>query len=75
MWKNGTIYSKSIIPIIKKQLKLNDLKISNLHKVIESNYSNSMQLAYVSIDDLIKDGKIQSNCFKNINCLEDLEGT
>ena len=78
-WENGfveplcAIYSKTIVPIIQKQLKLEDLKINNLYKIIENNYSDSTDIKYISIDELVKSGKIKSNCFKNVNCLEDLE--
>jgi molybdopterin-guanine dinucleotide biosynthesis protein A len=78
-WKNGfveplcAIYSKDILPVIEKQMEKNDLKISNLYKITEKEQSEQLKIKYVNIDDLIKENRITSKCFKNINRNEDLD--
>jgi molybdopterin-guanine dinucleotide biosynthesis protein A len=67
------LYSKELIPIIKKQLDNNDLKINNLFKIIEKHHARKINIKYLDIDKLIKNNKISSNCFKNINYARDLE--
>ena len=77
-WSNGfleplcALYSKELIPIIKEQIENGDLKINHLFEKVEENDDN-LKIKYVDIDESIKNGIIDSKCFKNINCLDDLE--
>lgn len=78
-WENGyveplcTIYSKELLPIIENQIKINDLKINNLFKVIDDEDFEKVMTKYVNINYLIKNQKISVNCFRNINSFKDLE--
>jgi molybdopterin-guanine dinucleotide biosynthesis protein A len=78
-WENGfveplcAIYSKAVLPVITEQLKKNDLKISNLFKVITTEHRDKFKIKYINADDLIEKNKINEKCFKNINNLKDLE--
>ena len=66
------IYSKNILPVVEKQININDLKINNLFKKIEKEYSERYRIKYVNINELIDDNKISKNCFQNINTIKDL---
>lgn len=71
-WENGyyeplcAIYSKSVLSFIKKMLENNDLKISNLFEKVN-------KLKTVCIEKLIDEGKINENCFMNINRVDDFK--
>ena len=77
-WDNGfveplcALYSKELLPLIENQIINNDLKINNLFKLVEGNSNPDLKIKYVNINECIQTGKIDSQCFKNINSLEDL---
>lgn len=77
-WKSGfveplcALYSKELLRAIKDQLDDGNLKISNLYKSIEENYSGKCSVVYLKIDELIERNIISSDCFKNINTYQDL---
>ena len=58
---------------LQNQIEQDDLKINNLYKVFENGYADEIEIKYLFIDDLIQKNSIDPNCFKNINCLEDLK--
>ena len=78
-WQNGfveplcALYSKDIMPIVKKRLDSDNLKINDCFKEIENNNRGDFKIKYLSIEDLIQNNNISKNCFNNINCLEDLD--
>ncbi|MFO8109647.1 MAG: molybdenum cofactor guanylyltransferase [Thermoplasmata archaeon] len=71
-WDSGyieplcSIYSKSALPTIKKMLKQDVLKVSELYERIEN-------VLYISIESLIEMKKITADCFTNINTKDDLK--
>jgi len=78
-WSNGfleplcAIYSKTLIPVIEQQLNIGNLKISDLYRELDENHSNKFNINYLGIEERIKHEKINKDCFKNINCMDDLE--
>lgn len=70
-WSSGyleplcSIYSKSTSKYIEDFLKNNILKISDI-------YDHFKDVKYLSIQNLIENGKITENCFININTNDDL---
>jgi molybdopterin-guanine dinucleotide biosynthesis protein A len=78
-WNNGyleplcAVYSKDVLPVIEYQLKNNDLKISNLYKKIEEDFDSKFRIKYLNINELIKHKKLDLDCFRNINTINDLE--
>ncbi len=78
-WENGFLeplcglYSKDILPIIKSQLDKNDLKISNLFQIIDTKKQKTHRIKYLTVEKLVLKNSINSNCFKNINTLDDLK--
>lgn len=71
-WDSGyleplcSIYSKSILPIIKEMLEQDVLKVSELYERVED-------ILYISIESLIEAKKITADCFTNINTKNDLK--
>lgn len=78
-WENGfieplcAIYSKTVIPVIEHQLNRNDCKINNLYHAIELN--ETLKIKYVDIKSLLNNDKINPDCFRNINTIEDLNSS
>lgn len=54
------IYSKDMMPIIKTMLDKGILKVSRL-------YESVLHVRHLDIADLIEKGKIDKNCFANLN--------
>jgi molybdopterin-guanine dinucleotide biosynthesis protein A len=75
-WNNGhveplcALYSKMIMPIIKKKIESEDLKISNLFTLFDTH--DGLNIQFLKIDELIELGKVDRDCFKNINTKDDL---
>jgi molybdopterin-guanine dinucleotide biosynthesis protein A len=67
------IYSKNVLPVIQDQIENRDFKISNLYKILENKYSNQFSIKYLNISELLINGKLQEDCFRNINTIEDLK--
>ena len=70
-WASGhyeplcALYSKSLIPRIKHQIEEGTFKISLLFEHID--------LGTVDVDELIRKGRLDKDCFRNINSPEDLD--
>jgi molybdopterin-guanine dinucleotide biosynthesis protein A len=67
------IYSKDILPVVQEQIEKNDFKISNLYKILEKNHSDQYSIKYLNINRLITDNRIDQDCFRNINTIDDLK--
>jgi molybdopterin-guanine dinucleotide biosynthesis protein A len=76
-WNSGfveplcAIYSKNILPIIERQIENKDFKISNLYKIVGQN--ENIKIKYIEIEDLIHQNKLNPDCFRNINTINDLD--
>lgn len=66
-WRSGyveplcSIYSKSVLPAVKKMLDYDILKVSEMYQDFEDD------MTYIDIRSLIKSKKITEDCFININ--------
>jgi molybdopterin-guanine dinucleotide biosynthesis protein A len=67
------IYSKEVLPVIQDQIERNDLKISNLYRILEENYCDRFSIKYLNINRLMAKEKLKPDCFRNINTIEDLK--
>lgn len=78
-WLNGfveplcALYSKDVLPIIKKRIDSDNLKINDFFKELGNDHTGSFKIKYLRVEDLIQNSKIAKKCFNNINCLEDLD--
>ncbi len=75
-WRNGfleplcAVYSKNILDVILEQINNNDFKISNLYNRVK--LEDDIKIKYLDIEELIEQGKLRPDCFKNINTIDDL---
>lgn len=72
-WRNGhreplcALYSRALVPLIERMLQNGDMKISHLFDQVE-------RIEWIDIDDLIESGRLDENCFRNLNRQQDLVG-
>lgn len=72
-WRKGhneplcALYSKKLLPHIVHMIESGDWKISNL-------YERVPKIKWIDIDRLIESGRLDRNCFLNLNKRQDLSG-
>jgi molybdopterin-guanine dinucleotide biosynthesis protein A len=72
-WDNGfyeplcAIYSQGLLEIIARQLQDNKLSIHQLYDM-----SDKISIKTVNIDELVENGVINGDCFRNVNTIKDL---
>ena len=70
-WRDGrteptcAIFSKKIMPIAKQLLDEDNPRISDM-------YARTASIRYVSIEELVEQGKVDTDCFVNINEPKDI---
>jgi molybdopterin-guanine dinucleotide biosynthesis protein A len=71
-WDNGwfeplcTLYSRTALPVIVRQLGEGKLKLSQLHDELDA-------VTYVDIEPLMRVGELDPDCFVNINSRDELD--
>jgi molybdopterin-guanine dinucleotide biosynthesis protein A len=71
-WREGhreplcALYSRNLIPHMEEMLAVRDLRISHV-------FEKASRVKWIDIDGLIETGKLDEECFKNLNRREDLD--
>ncbi|UCD91754.1 MAG: molybdenum cofactor guanylyltransferase [Methanobacteriota archaeon] len=72
-WRNGhreplcALYSRALVLLIEQMLERGDMKISHLFDQVE-------RIEWIDIDDLIESGRLDEDCFRNLNRQQDASG-